>query len=240
MTRFADVYLVANAPRDGMAFIARLSARGRVQNLRWIDGADDGVELRAPAGMALRGDSLYVADGDCIRVFRRSTGAPAGSLCPPGAVSLNDAAVDPLARVYLSDAGSGVVYVIDGVGSIAEAARDPVLKHAGGLAAGERGVFVGSSGLYQITPDGLRVVIRDQGKRLGGIVFTTDGSFAFSNRSDSTVLFVEAIENGTRGAVWALARDIPSAGDLGYDARRERILIPQPDDDRLLFISLLP
>jgi hypothetical protein len=234
-----DVYLVGNTPVGADAFVARVTPRGHVQTLRWIDAGADGVRLVAPAGMALRGDTLYVADGECIRMFRRAGGEPAGTICPPGAAALNDVAVDPRGRVYVSDAASGVVHSIDTAGFV-EVARDPALEQNGGLSAGARGVFVAGAGLYQLTPDGLRIVVRDGDKRLGGIVFTRNGSFAFSNRSDNTVVFVEAIDNGTRGAVWTLANDMPSAGDLGYDARRERILIPQTDRDRLVFVDLKP
>lgn len=235
-----DVYLVVNAGRAGEApFISRLSPDGTVEDLRWVDGTADGVPLRTPRGIAIRGDTLYVADGGCIQLFQRASGAAAGSVCPAGAVALNDAAVDLRGRMYFSDASRGVVHVMDG-GNISEAASDPALERNGGLSAGARGVFVSSGGVYQLRPDGLYTVIRDRGRRLGGIVFTRDGSFAFTNESDSTVIFVEAIENGTRGAVWMLASDIPSAGDLGYDARRERILIPESDRNRLVFISLKP
>jgi hypothetical protein len=123
---------------------------------------------------------------------------------------------------------------------VAEAASDPALEQSGGLSAGARGVFVVSGGVYQLRLEGLLTVIPDRGTRLGGIVFTRDGSFAFTNGSDSTVIFVEAIKNGTRGAVWTLAADVPSAGDLGYDGRRERILVPESDRNRLVFISLKP
>lgn len=235
----ADVYLVANRPVDADAFVARVTPRGHVQALRWIDAAADGVRLAAPAGMAVRGDTLYVADGECIHLFRRADGESAGSICPPDAVALNDVAVDASGRVYLSDAAGGVVYSIDTTG-FTEIARDPALEQNGGLSAGALGVFVAGAGLYQLTPDGLRIVVRDGDKRLGGIVFTRDGSFAFSNRSDNSVVFVEAIDNATRGNVWTLADDMPSAGDLGYDARRERVLIPETDGDRLIFVDLKP
>lgn len=234
-----DVYLVANTPVGADAFVARVTPRGHVQTLRWIDAGADGVRLAAPAGMALRGDTLYVADGNCIHLFRRADGEPAGSICAPGATALNDVAVDPRGRVYVSDAGTGAVHAIDAAGFV-EVARDPVLEQNGGLSAGALGVFVAGAGLYQLTPNGLRIVVRDGDKRLGGIVFTRAGSFAFSNRSDSIVVFVEAIDNGTRGNVWTLANDMPSVGDLGYDARRERILIPEIDGERLVFVDLKP
>lgn len=54
------------------------------------------------------------------------------------------------------------------------------------------------------------------------------------------MLFVEAINGGSEGALWLLADSVPSAGDLGYDAERERILLPRTHKNALTFISLRP
>lgn len=67
-----DVYLVSNIngeplAEDGNGFISRVTPDGEVEALRWIDGEADGVELNAPKGMAVLGDTLYVADIDCVR-----------------------------------------------------------------------------------------------------------------------------------------------------------------------------
>ena len=54
-------------------------------------------ELQVIDGLAMvygKGDTLYVADIDCVRRFVRTTGAPAGEICFPGATFLNDLATD--------------------------------------------------------------------------------------------------------------------------------------------------
>jgi DNA-binding beta-propeller fold protein YncE len=235
-----DVYLVANAPATGAPFIARVAPRGRVLALRWIDGGvAAGAELGAAGGMALRDDTLYVTDRGCLRRFHRVTGVAAAAICPASAVALNAVAVDARGNVYAADALSGTVYRIDGPAGT-RVARDAVFEGSEGLAAGASGLFIASGGLYQLAPDGPRTVIRDAGDRLGGIVFTADGSFAFSKRTDSTVLYVQARAGESRAAVWTLMREVPAAGLLGYDAHRERILIPLVDADRLVIVSLKP
>jgi hypothetical protein len=168
-----DVYLVSNIDggphdRDGNGFISRVSPAGEVQALRWIDGAAEGVELNAPKGMALLGDRLYVADIDCVRVFDRTTGAPAGEHCPEGATFLNGVAADD-DLVYVTDSGiragdagfepsgTDAVYRIDGDGTITTVAEGVELGAPNGIAFGPRGGFVvtfGSGEIYQLGTTG--------------------------------------------------------------------------------------
>jgi len=176
----ADLYLVSNlgpsSDEEGAnGFISRLRPNGKVHELRWIDGAGPRSPLHAPRGMALKGDTLLVADGECIRSFMRADGTPTGAICLTGQGTLNDVTVDR----------HGVVYAT-------------------------------------------------------GSAFTRDGSFAFSNTRDSTVVLVLARDGGSRGEVFTLARSVAEAGDLGYDPRRERILIPQGGLTRLVFVDLWP
>ena len=45
-----------------------------------VEGGKNEVRLNAPKGMALRGDTLFVADIDMLRMFNRRTGAPIGAV----------------------------------------------------------------------------------------------------------------------------------------------------------------
>lgn len=104
----ADVYLVSNinggpADKNGNGFITQLTPEGRVRDLKWINGEVTGVAFDAPKGMAIRGDTLYVADVDCVRLFMRVTGAPAGKVCTAGATFLNGIAVDGNGTLYVTD-----------------------------------------------------------------------------------------------------------------------------------------
>src|SRR5690606_21634879 len=68
-------------------------------------GGQNGVTLHAPKGMAIKGDTLFVADIDTVRMFHRETGAVLGARGVPGATFLNDIAVGPDGTVYVSDSG---------------------------------------------------------------------------------------------------------------------------------------
>ncbi len=91
----ADVYLVANVhghllDPDDNGFISRVRPDGTVDALKWIDGAAEGVTLHAPKGMAVLGDSLWVADMDVVRRFDRVTGKARGEIAVEGASYLKD------------------------------------------------------------------------------------------------------------------------------------------------------
>src|SRR3990172_189647 len=106
----ADLYLVANingnpAGTDDNGFISRVTPAGQVQTLKWIDGASASVTLNAPKGMAIAGDTLYVADITAVRMFDRTTGQAKGAVNVPGATFLNDAAAGPDGSVYVTDTG---------------------------------------------------------------------------------------------------------------------------------------
>jgi hypothetical protein len=237
----ADVYLVSNiegspVEADGNGFISRVSPEGEVLDLRWIDGTTEGVELNAPKGMEILGDSLYVADIDCVRIFLRTTGAPAGQVCLQGAMFLNDIAVDDNGTLYVTDTGLAVGpdglgptensaifrFFPDGQSARIEAGEQ--LGNPNGIAVGSRGVFVvtfGSGEVYQFsTNDGTQTHVLDD-PQLDGIAFTEDGGFLYSSWGASAVY--EVTPTGQKVTV---VEGVDAPASIGYDASRRRVLIP--------------
>jgi hypothetical protein len=194
----ADVYLVSNiegapAAKDDNGFIARLSPDGYVQQLRWIDGAAQNVTLHAPKGMAISGDTLYVADIDCVRRFVRTTGATAGDICAfEGATFLNDIAVDSLGTLYVTDSGlepdltpsgTDAIWRFTPAGLTGKVVEGSLLGAPNGIAfRGQDGFVVTfrSGELYQIGPSNNRDII------LSG---WTAGSTASSSRATAVSCF---------------------------------------------------
>ena len=81
-----DAYFVSNfgngdvAAPDNNGFIARVSADGAIENMKFIAGGENGVTLHAPRGMTIVDDTLWVVDSDALRAFDRRSGAPLGSV----------------------------------------------------------------------------------------------------------------------------------------------------------------
>jgi len=75
------VYFVSNingSPlgKDGNGFISRLTRDGKVDSLKFIAGGRGGAVLNAPKGMAINGDTLWVADIDAVRAFDKKSCKP--------------------------------------------------------------------------------------------------------------------------------------------------------------------
>ena len=239
----ADVYLVSNIngnplEKDGNGFISRVSPEGVVTEPRWIDGSAEGVELNAPKGMAVRGDSLYVADIDCVRIFHRMTGAAEGEVCIDGATFLNDVALAPDGQLYVTDTGmraggagfeptgADAVWRFTPEGEMVAVATGGQLGNPNGIAFGPQGgtvVTFGSGEVYLLAQNGTRneVLAPVQGRQLDGIAFVPEGGFLISSWGESAVLFVSP-----EGVAEQVVTDVPGPADIGYDAQRGRVLIP--------------
>lgn len=240
-----DVYLVSNingepTAEDGNGFISRVSPDGSVSELEWIAGTGEGVTLNAPKGMAIVGDSLYVADIDCVRVFLRTSGEPVEDFCIEGATFLNDVAADENQILYVTDTGGegedapGAVYRLRRDGSRAELASGSILGGPNGITTTPRGILVVSSGsgeIYRLSADGQRTPVTPPSERqLDGIVFLPDERFYFSSWGDSAVY-----EVGTDGSVSQIVQGVAGPADMGFDAERSRLLIPVLPGNALLF-----
>ena len=74
--------------------------------VKFIEGGKKGVTLNAPKGLAINGDTLWVADIDVARAFNKRTGALIANVSTKGkAKFLNGATVGPDGAVYMTDTG---------------------------------------------------------------------------------------------------------------------------------------
>lgn len=236
----ADVYLVSNInggplEQDDNGFISRLSPDGELLELRWIDGASDDVTLNAPKGMTVQGSLLYVADIDCIRMFDRATGAPAGEACPSTASFLNDVAAAPDGgSVFFTDSGldaafastgTDAVYRLADDGRITVLLREEGLGAPNGVAVGSRGIFVVtfmSGEVFRLDAEGNRTDVMPASERqIDGIEMMDDGGFLMSSWGDQAVYRV-----GGDGSVSQVLSDVDAPADIGYDRERNRVLVP--------------
>jgi outer membrane protein assembly factor BamB len=109
-----DVWYVSNmngpaSARDRNGYISRITGDLERVDTLFIasDTAPGGVALHAPKGMAIVGDTLWVADINALHGFDASSGAHLVTvdLAPVGAVYLNDVSLGPDGAVYVTDTG---------------------------------------------------------------------------------------------------------------------------------------
>ena len=252
----ADVYLVSNINGSPLAvddngFISRVAPDGTVLELKWIDGEHDGATLNAPKGMAIIGDTLYVADISFVRFFHRETGEPQGEIEIPGATFVNDLAAARDGWLLVSDSGmtfgpdgpedtgSAAVYVISPEGEVTTVAAGNDLEKPNGVldSAAHDGVVVttfGSNAVYLLDEDGERTNLAElPDGGLDGVVETPDGRLLVTSWGGSAVY--EVLPDG---GVEFVAGDLPGPADLGYDADRGVVMIPLFNDDAVVILPV--
>ena len=97
---------VAGQPmqKDGNGFISKLKPDGTLVEREWVTGLD------APAGLALVGGTLYVADTDKLVAIDTASGKIAKRYPAEGAKFLNDVAAGPDGTVYVSDMPNDTIW----------------------------------------------------------------------------------------------------------------------------------
>jgi hypothetical protein len=236
----ADVYLVSNVngdpgADDGNGFVSRIRPDGKVLSLKWIQGGRRGAVLNGPKGMAILGDSLFVADLGAVRVFDRRTGRPIRVLVIPETTGLNGVAVGPDGRVWVTDLEENAVYRIHADSAIAVASGDD-LDHPNGIAADAGGVDVaafGSAEVYRIANGQRTTVATLPGGSLDGLLRLPDGSLAATSWADNAVYRIDP-----SGKVSTLVSDAPSPSQIGWDGKRRRLLVPLFDSDEIRFAPI--
>ena len=246
-----DVYLVANingspAEADDNGFISKLTPDGKVAELKWIDGAKPDVKLDAPKGMAISGGVLWVADITVVRKFDAKTGAPKGEVKVPGASFLNDVVAAEGGGIYVSDtgvdaafkpAGTDAVYHITGAGKVKPLIKSKDLGGPNGLAVAGGSVWVvtfGSGELYEVTAKGEKKAGAKLPKgQLDGLVAGAGGELLISSWEG------KAVYAGKPGGDWKVVLgDVQAPADLGWDGKRNVLLVPQFQDHAIVLLPL--
>lgn len=231
-----DVWFVANFgpsqgedDRDGDGFVSRVAADGEVVDLRFMEGSAL-AGLHMPRGMALEGDTLWVADVDGVHGFDRGSGTHLAfvdfTALEPGFI--NDLAVDADGALYATDTGRSRIYrVVDGAVSVA--VEDDRTGPPNGITAED------GSGRFLLAPWGGGTTLRawdpatgafdDVAELVGGNfdgIELLDGRVIIASQADSTIHAVDVGE----GTVTPLVRVAGRPADIAVDPSRGRIAVP--------------
>ncbi len=243
----ADRYLVSNingdpSAVDGNGYILELSPDGRVTNPKLIAGGAGKLRLDAPKGMAIVGSELWVADITLVHKFDLKTAAHRGDIQLPGATFANDVVAGPDGGAYVSDSAvkfeggtpqpSGVdqIFFVDKAGKVKVFAKSAELGGPNGLAMAPGNFLVASSikgdEVYRLTDKGARDTIT---KLPGGML---DGLLAIDDMLLVSSWKTETVYRGPLGGTFKpLLTKVRGVADMGYDSKRQRLLVPRFMDD---------
>lgn len=132
---------VSGAPNEanGKGYISQLSIDGKLIEQHWLTG------LNAPKGMALVGDTLYVADIDQLVAIDIKSKEVSMRYPAPNAKFLNDVAADAQGHVYVSDMLTNTIHRLS-QGTFEVWLDDDALEAPNGLLIEGKNLIVASWG----------------------------------------------------------------------------------------------
>jgi hypothetical protein len=248
------------------AWVSFINHDGSVHTARWIGvqnpperaGLTPPLVLNEPYGSDIANGKLYVADRDgattpndpsvaVIRQFDMRTGAPAGEIRVDRVAWFNDIEVADDGTIYATQTGdrgdnanpaSWQVWKIQPNGTASIFVQGAPLLQPNGVAIDGQGnivvVNIGNDEVLTFSPAG-KLVRTEHAAQAGndGLVIMRDGTKYVSSVLNGGV---SKIRSGRPAEL--IARNIPSAASMCYDAGANQLVIPMNPNNGLAFIKV--
>jgi sugar lactone lactonase YvrE len=252
-----DVYFVSNvngnpSQRDNNGYIARVHPDSLNAPTVIARGGERDLNLNAPKGMAIQGDTLFVTDIYMLRRFNKRTGEYLGAvnLRDYGATFLNDIAIGP-DGVYITDTGIAFdeqgnmshpgenrVFKVNGL-RVETALRGDSLMNPNGItwdAKNARFILApfGGPNLQAWNPGTAQTTNLVAGPGgYDGVEVLANGNILVSSWTDSTV---HVVHGGSH--MMPLVRSVAAPADIGVDTKRNVLAIPRFNDGKVEYYRI--
>lgn len=252
-----DVYFVSNvngnpSQRDNNGYIARVHPDSLNAVTVIAEGGRRGLNLNAPKGLAIQGDTLFVTDIYMLRKFNKRTGEYLGAvnLRDYGATFLNDIAIGP-DGVYITDTGiefdeqgnmthpgQNRVFKVNGLRVTTVLSGDSLMNPNGITwdAANARFILApfGGPNLQAWNPGTEQTTNLVAGPGgYDGVEVLRNGNILVSSWTDSTV---HVVHGGSH--MMPLVRNVPAPADIGVDTKRNIVAIPRFNDGKVEYYRI--
>ena len=257
---------VAQNVQTNNAWVSFINHDGSIHTARWIGVQNPGdratltppLVLNEPYGSDIVNGVLYLADRDggtsptdpsvsVVRRFNLQTGAPAGEVRVERSPWFNDIEVADDGTIYATQTGVGgekpdpttwQVWKIAPDGTAAIFVQGAPLRQPNGIAIDPQGNIVvanmGTTELLTFAPDG-KLLRTENAAQAGsdGLVIMPDGT-----------KYVSSVQNGGVSRIRPgqpaelIAKNIPNAASMCYDAGAKQLVIPMNANNALAFIRL--
>ena len=235
-----DMYVVANingkpdgADDNGYLTVVNPDGSNERANAswKWIAGEAEDIKLDAPKGMAISGDTLWVADITVVRRFEAKAGIQKPDVAIAGAAFLNDVTPDGAGGVFVSDTAADAIHHIDKDGKVTPRIKGKALHSPNGLWSDGKTLWVvtRTGEMYEVDAKGKQgAVTKLPTGQLDGVVGLEGGEFLVSSWEGKCVY------RGKPGGEWTVVvKDVQSPADIDYDPKRKRLLIPGFETNQL-------
>jgi sugar lactone lactonase YvrE len=239
-----DRYIISNLNTRGPennGYISLMSPDGAITNLKFIEGGKNGATLIDPLGIYIQNDMIWVADITHMRKFDLKTGAPRGEVALPGANRPNDIFVTKDGTAYISDNGgtAGTIIRVSPSGQVSLVhPRDDIMEKPNGVAVMPDGTLIHAGRGVNISFRNAQTgqLIKEKSlptAQFDALIPLADGSILAASQVGKNVYKVSPM-----GEITEVAKEIAIPAAIGYDIKRNRLLIPQIAPGTITMVDL--